>query len=149
MSTLLLIAIGSGALAFVALFVLAICRAAANTPVVPSSQEECQGAHWSSAAHPLSDAERVQELYEALVDAAGYLRLAYTWTADTDRHEKIRAAYQRALAALTSESFEGVGALRNSEGECSSCGYMEPGDPPACANCGAKADDCSPRGGSQ
>jgi hypothetical protein len=27
--------------------------------------------------------------------------------------------------------------VRNADGECLACGYMEPGDPPRCGNCGA------------
>jgi hypothetical protein len=37
---------------------------------------------------------------EALEDAAEYLRLAWTWTADTDRHYKLRRAHDRAKSAL-------------------------------------------------
>jgi hypothetical protein len=44
--------------------------------------------------------QQLKGAVEALEDAAEYLRLAATWTADTDRHDKLRRAEERARAAL-------------------------------------------------
>jgi hypothetical protein len=41
----------------------------------------------------------LERLREALDDAAEYLRLGSTWIVDTDRHDKMRRAEQRARDA--------------------------------------------------
>lgn len=45
-------------------------------------------------------ASRIEGAVGALEDAAEYLRLAYTWIEDADRHAKTKRAHERAKAAL-------------------------------------------------
>lgn len=54
-----------------------------------------------SAAARLREVTAERDRYrDALEDAATYLRLAHTWIADTDRHLKMKRAWERATAVL-------------------------------------------------
>lgn len=43
---------------------------------------------------------QVDQFGDALIDATEYLRLASTWIDDTDRHQRMKAAWQRAENTL-------------------------------------------------